>query len=159
MPFMTNRRKIFLDSSILVEKIKGTKEHLFDILMADDSLEKCFSETVLSEVTFHLLAELGKKAPRTLKENKSIGALLQDSQPENLFGAFTLLPSHAEIVPTYLRLMQTFNLLPNDALILATCLLHGVEQVASYDPDFEQVCAQNALQLIAQAQDLSPQID
>lgn len=151
--------KIFLDSSILVEYSKGTKTELLTYLLSNKSFELCINTTVLSEYTYHFLGNMGGKSPRTLKENKSIEGLLMSYPMESFFSMFTLLPSHAEIIPTYLRLMQTFNLLPNDALILATCLLHGVEQVASYDPDFEQVCAQNALQLIAQPQDLSPQID
>ncbi|MBU7010258.1 MAG: PIN domain-containing protein [Theionarchaea archaeon] len=32
-----------------------------------------------------------------------------------------------------------FSLLPNDALIAATCKFYGIRRIATYDKDFEKV--------------------
>jgi len=50
--------------------------------------------------------------------------------------------------------MQRYNLLPNDALILASCQLHGIPALASYDPDFETACAGENVRLVRQISDL-----
>jgi predicted nucleic acid-binding protein len=71
---MSNR--IFLDSSILVEKAKGTKHELFDFLIENDSIEKCINTIVFSEFTYYYLAIEGSSSPRTLKEKKIIPAIL-----------------------------------------------------------------------------------
>ena len=67
--------RIFLDSSILVEKAKGTKHELFDFLIDNLALEKCINSTVLSEFTYYYLAIEGSTSPRTLKEKQLIPLL------------------------------------------------------------------------------------
>jgi predicted nucleic acid-binding protein len=37
--------------------------------------------------------------------------------------------------------MMEYNLLPNDAMILALCKMHSIRALASYDSDFETACA------------------
>jgi hypothetical protein len=43
-------------------------------------------------------------------------------------------------------LASRYKLLPNDALIAATCKHYGIGKIASFDPDFEQL---EFLELIA----------
>lgn len=54
----------------------------------------------------------------------------------------------ARMVPD---LMADFNLLPNDALIVATCLSRNIGALASFDPDFHEVCQTNGLALLDSA--------
>ena len=50
-----------------------------------------------------------------------------------------------EIIPTpndlkeLLRFIRKYRLLPNDALIAATCKHYGVKKIATFDPDFDRV--------------------
>ena len=39
----------------------------------------------------------------------------------------------------FILLMREYNLLPNDALIAATCKHHGIRKIATFDPDFKRV--------------------
>ncbi|QKZ15538.1 type II toxin-antitoxin system VapC family toxin [Spirosoma sp. KUDC1026] len=146
--------KIFLDSSILVEKTKGTKPDLFDFLFAYRSQDLCINQTVLSEYTFYLLIIEGGKAPVTLKRDAAISSIIRDHNPVNWLKSITYLELDNSIITEYLRLMQRYNLLPNDALILATCKLHGVTYLASYDNDFGPACAGEEIKLIQQIDDL-----
>ena len=44
--------------------------------------------------------------------------------------------------------MANYNLLPNDAIILATCKLHGITQLASHDSDFIIPCQAEGIELL-----------
>ena len=48
------------------------------------------------------------------------------------------------MVPAF---MITYNLLP-DAIILATCKIHGITQLASHDSDFILPCAAEGIDLL-----------
>ena len=37
------------------------------------------------------------------------------------------------------ELMKNYNLLPNDALIAATCKHYGIKKIATFDEDFKKV--------------------
>ena len=39
----------------------------------------------------------------------------------------------------FILTMTTYRLLPNDALITATCKHHGIRKIATFDPDFKRV--------------------
>ena len=40
---------------------------------------------------------------------------------------------------SFLLHMTKYKLLPNDALIAATCKHHGIRKIATFDPDFDRV--------------------
>jgi len=50
------------------------------------------------------------------------------------------LPDNEQLFMNAVQLMSQYNLLPNDALILALCHLHQIPVVASYDTDFKAAC-------------------
>ncbi|WP_456367793.1 PIN domain-containing protein [Thermococcus sp.] len=37
------------------------------------------------------------------------------------------------------RTSEKYGLLPNDATIVATCIKHGITEIATFDKDFENV--------------------
>ncbi len=37
------------------------------------------------------------------------------------------------------RVSEKYGLLPNDAIIVATCIKHGITEIATFDTDFENV--------------------
>ena len=153
MMYMTS--ELMLDSSILVEYVKERRLELLDRLLITPNLKLCINSTVLSEYTFHWLATKGGKSPRSLQQTKQVRQLITDVEPVNFLKLFTILPSDDRIVPIYLDLMQRYNLLPNDALIVATAKLHGIPAIASYDPDFDPACQGEGIQLIREISDLA----
>ena len=44
-----------------------------------------------------------------------------------------------EGIETASSLARKYKLLPNDALIAATCKHYGLNKIATFDPDFERV--------------------
>jgi predicted nucleic acid-binding protein len=102
--------KIFLDSSILVEKAKGTKEELFDYLIGDDSVEKCINSIVLSEFTYYFLAIEGNASPMSLKMRKAIQPILKKNSPKDLLKVFTYLRDDSSVISLYLTFMEKYNM-------------------------------------------------
>ena len=39
----------------------------------------------------------------------------------------------------FINIMEKYNLLPNDALIVATCKFHGINKITTLDEDFKKV--------------------
>jgi len=145
---------VFLDSSILVEYERSDRTELLDYLCERDQYRLYINETVLSEYAFQMLALYGRKAPLTLKVNQQIQSTLREADIEPVLMQFSFLSNSPTIVSLYVHFMDTYNLLPNDALILATCKLHNITQVASFDADFAPACAGEGIRLIRSIDDL-----
>lgn len=144
--FMSN--SIFLDSSLLIEYIKGAQRELMDILLRDSRINLTISQTITSEYLFYHLAEHGQKSPRTLKESRSISKLLNTIDPLPFVSLFTWLPDNASMLQPAVEFMGRYNLLPNDALILAAIKLHNIPALASFDPDFIAPCKHEGIVLL-----------
>ncbi|WKN44603.1 type II toxin-antitoxin system VapC family toxin [Tunicatimonas pelagia] len=141
--------KLFIDSSLLVEYVKNTKTELLEYLVASES-DLYISSTVVSEFFFHYLAIRGGKSPLTLKVNRQIASCLKQGEYTGFLQQFGFLEDLASVVTRAPELMQRHNLLPNDALILATCLHHSLPYLASYDEnDFRDVCTAEGITLIS----------
>ncbi len=132
----------------MVEYIKGSQTAFLDALRNDPGIRLFISQTVVSEYLFYHLAELGQKAPRTLKENRSIPGILTTVDPMPFLEQFLWLPDASSMLQPAVAFMRNYNLLPNDALILAACKLHGIEALASFDPDFKAPCQGEGIQLL-----------
>ncbi|RYF65581.1 MAG: PIN domain-containing protein [Cytophagaceae bacterium] len=152
---MSTTNDIFLDSSILVEYERADRTELLDYLCERSEYDLFINETVLSEYAFQMLALYGQKAPLTLKVNGLISATLTQADLEPVLIQFTFLANSPTVVSIYLHFMAKYNLLPNDALILATCKLHNINRLASYDSDFAAACAGEGIQLIQTVADLA----
>lgn len=151
---MSMNSKLFLDSSILVEWAKKTQPDLYNHLAEKTTYKLCISQIVLSEFVYYWLAVGGGKAPVTLKRDNAIPTILQIYNPTDLLTRLTWIDAGPDIISMHLRLMEQYNLLPNDALILATCKLNGIVKLASYDADFELACIGEGTQLIQQIDNL-----
>ena len=57
----------------------------------------------------------------------------------------TVLPNarYSEMI----EIMRKFNLLPNDAIIAATCKAGGITRIATFDADLEGICFLNSVDL------------
>ena len=140
---------IFLDSSILIEHSKGNKRELMSELLRRQ-IRLQYNAIVQTEYLYYFLSMHGLKAPRTLKENKSIPAILTKNDPLALLSLLEQTTDLGE-PPTALvvRLMKTYNMLPNDAIILAHRLSVDIKFLASYDAtDFVVPCQQEGITFI-----------
>jgi predicted nucleic acid-binding protein len=145
--------KIFIDTSILIEYYKGARRELFRALLADTSCILSFNQAVVSEYLFHHLGVSGGKAPLTLKTSASISSVLSSYDPLPLLSLMEWLPDSPLLLQPTIEYMKSFNLLPNDALILAMCKHHSIHALASYDPDFEPACKSEGIRYLSTVED------
>ena len=135
---MTNR--IFLDSSIFIEPLKGNKVDFYEQLISDLTNELFINDIVISEYLYYILGFSSGVSPRTLQQKKKIKDTLEnESKIIKAISNFNFLYNNQSFLSEAARLMSTYNLLPNDAIILATCKLHGTK-IASHDSDFMISC-------------------
>ena len=138
MMSITNR--IFLDSSIFIEPLKGNKVDFYEQLISDLTNELFINDIVISEYLYYILGFSSGVSPRTLQQKKKIKDTLEnESKIIKAISNFNFLSGNQSFLSEAPRLMSTYNLLPNDAIILATCKLHGTK-LASNDSRFMISC-------------------
>lgn len=146
---MFTSNKIFVDSSILVEALKGNKVAFYKRLITNIENENCINDTVISEYLYFVLGFSSGVSPRTLREREQIGETLSiNSKLADILSDFSFLTSEASLLPLTPRFMSAYNLLPNDAIILATCKIHGITRLASHDADFILPCQGEGIELL-----------
>ena len=141
--------KVFVDSSLLIEAEKGNFTDFLHDLYFDSSVQLCINDIIVSEFLFHFIGLQTGKAPLTIKERKEISKVIQIYKEDELLTNFEFLPSSKEIISIVPALMGKYNLLPNDAIILATCKINGIQFLASYDADFLVPCNEEGITLLS----------
>ena len=144
--FMTN--EIMIDSSVLIEFIKGNKTILFKKIITDLENECFINEIIVSEFLFYFLAINSNKSPRSLQSANEINKVFSNSYEYMLLENFSYLSNDSRLYSLIPDLMKKYNLLPNDAIILATCKLHGITLLASHDKDFIVPCQNEGITLL-----------
>jgi len=150
---MNNR--IFIDSSIFIENFKGnfTARKILEISV--DKFDVYINSIVFSEVLFKLMVLKSKKSALTIKSQNLISSLIIELKDySELLLLFNILEENKEVLNNSLIFMERYNLLTNDAIILATCKHYKISKIASLDKDFENVAVNENIQLIKSVSDL-----
>lgn len=144
--------KVFLDSSFFTEGYKGKHLDFYSFFNTNSELECYINAIVCTEHWYNLLGLIGNTSPLTLKESSRIAATIaNDALRFEFFRDFTVIDIGIEVIEAALVLMPKYNLLSNDALILASCIVHQIPFIASYDSDFEAACKGEKVQLVTPA--------
>ena len=143
---MSNR--ILIDSSLLIEYIKGNKILLLTNLLSDDENECYINETVVSEYLFHLLKITSNISPKSVQSSNKIRETLEKSGAYDLLQRFSFVITKENLVFLVPQYMKQYNLLPNDAIMLATCKMHNITKLASHDTDFIMPYQEEGIELL-----------
>ena len=144
-----SRSEVFVDSSVLVGLHLGDPKardlvretiNQGNILVINPVV---FSETVY-KVMFTLAIQDGLKGPRDLKKHLSEYLFVYKKVDESLkklrdAGFLRILPISEKTIELASEIGEKYQLLPNDALIVATCAEHEIERILTFDSDFEKV--------------------
>lgn len=144
--------KIFVDSSILIEFENGRRQELLELLKSSNH-GLYINSIVVSEYIYRLLGILAEKSPVSVAESGKIGETLDKHHTKLLLSTFEYLNISKMAMFYSIDLMKTYNLLPNDALILATCKLENIAILASYDTDYVNACKKEGIKLISKVED------
>jgi len=147
--------KVFVDSSVLVESFKGNKEARDLLLEANKKFILYKNSIVFSEVVYKVIGLYAGKSPFTLKKQKKIENIFKEiNEHLELLKFINTLPLNSKIELIALEFMEKYNLLPNDALILATCKYHDIKFLLSLDEDFEKPCQQEGINFVNKVEKL-----
>ena len=128
----------FIDSSVFLDFLEG-KEKTKILLEKYSGLEGCINDIVFSKVVFvYIKAETGKKSYELKKKPELIKSVELNDLVE-LLGRYRTLDVGEAVKSEAEKLITKYGLLPNDALIAATCKHHGISKIATFDPDFKRV--------------------
>ncbi|ASJ12302.1 type II toxin-antitoxin system VapC family toxin [Thermococcus thioreducens] len=129
-------RHTLVDTSVIVEYLKGNPQAIASISKLLDGNNVLFiNPAVFSEVIYVMMGYYSGRAPKTIKENPK-------RLPKELDMVFQVLSDYAFVeitrgtIEIAKELIEKYAMLPNDALILATCIEHGFA-LATLDDDFK----------------------
>ena len=133
----------FIDTNVIVRYYTGdpaTRRALEPVLSGE--AVGYINSVVFSEVLFILLKLLTdmkayelKKKPEKVRETLK----MLDKQIAFLQGYFTELEVNEEIKQAALDIMRQYGLLPNDAIIAATCKHYNIDTMITFDEDFKRL--------------------
>lgn len=144
--------EIFIDANIFIRFFLGKMRlDLFED-MVEGKIQAHTSILVLEETNFKLLylktyEELGKVNQGMIKKNlrdnpktytdifEYLNFLLELAEG----GVLRIISPNNNIMKHALELQKKYSLLPNDALISATCKFYGIKKIATFDKDFSKV--------------------
>lgn len=151
---MVSAVKIFLDTSVLIEYVKGNNTELLDTIIAT-KIDCCINHIVYSEFIYNYMGLLSGRSPMSLKESKTIKAVLEETEPLEFVQGFKVLNMDEEVLFKSYEFMKKYDFLPNDALILATCKHHNLKLLGSLDSDFANACREEGIVLVDSADSLN----
>jgi predicted nucleic acid-binding protein len=140
--------EVLIDSSVLIEYMKDSKTQLLTSLITNAETECFINEIIVSEFLYYYIGLYGGRSPRTVQSANQIAAIFNQSPDYLLIESFSFLSSKETLLDLVPDFMVKYNLLPNDAIILATCKIHGITQLASHDKDFEEPCKAEGITLL-----------
>ncbi len=149
----------FIDSSVLIEHLKGNPNarNLLQELITKDG-EIFINDVVTSEVIFIYLKIISGKSVLTLKKKPELVKSVNKTPCYELLGLFKFLEVNEFIYRISRDLIDKYGLLPNDALILATCKFYGIRYLVSLDDDFEYPCKREGIVLIDSVEKLKEEL-
>ena len=142
-----DRLTVFVDTNVIIEHLAGN----FDILELRDKFNALYSNSIVfSESLMVYLKALTGERPYTLKHKPE---LVKSHQTElrdfmRFFELFRELEVNRSVEELALEYMAKYGLLPNDAIILATCRVYGIKYLISFDNDFMEACAGEGMTLL-----------
>ncbi len=136
--------KIFVDTSIILAFLAGEDPRARDVIEAvENGTFIGYANPVVIDEVIHgylrLATGLSSRRIRQLlarRDERLLKLLRNDVQP--VLELFIVLPL-AISVNEVLEIIETYGLMPSDALIVASCRHYGIDTIATFDEDFKRV--------------------
>ncbi len=145
--------KVFIDTSVFIRHYYGVDESIKLLNFALNENDAVISPNVVEETFFKLLyieteRIFGKTGKHTVKDRlmkhtekfRNVERYMNEFIFESIeLGIVDLLEINRKILRMSIEIGFQYGLLPNDALIAATCRHYGIKKIATFDEDFERV--------------------
>ncbi len=138
---------IFLDSSVFLAFFIDGK----DVFGRLSDRKLVTSTNVIEEVVYVLIKEVAREKTNMEKHYELLAVLRKkynlviEISGEIISDVMSVLDSNDIMVlppasfTEMFAIIETYGLLPNDALIASTCKHHGIKKIATFDEDFKRV--------------------
>ncbi|WP_240911778.1 type II toxin-antitoxin system VapC family toxin [Thermococcus sp. M36] len=144
----SGRFRFFIGSNVILDYFYGEKRAK-EVIEAAKSLGDVFiNGIVLTEVSIRYLKDSTGKKSYTLKHSPQLVREVDKSPLYSILDGFSYLSDNALIGEEAIVLMDIYGLLPNDAIILATCKFYGIDYLISFDTDFKRACDGERITLV-----------
>jgi len=135
--------KVLYDSNVLIKYLAGDENARILVEKAIDGEWSGYITGTIASETLYVYLRLAldvssyKLKELITKQDERIRNLLEeDVRP--LLSLFNLIMQEISI-EELVNLVESYGLLPNDALIAVAALKHGISTVATFDEDFKRV--------------------
>ncbi|MDK2974634.1 MAG: uncharacterized protein PWP08_1005 [Methanofollis sp.] len=129
---------VFIDSNVFLKILEGDKE-IYRNFLALTQKKRIYRNAIVGSEVYHVFIRLytGRK-PHEIKANPDILSEIKTEllKVEKLLDLARTIPFSRSEEETARRIMIDCGLLPNDALIAATCVQHSITDIATFDNDF-----------------------
>jgi len=131
---------VFIDSNVIIFHLTGNKKAKQILKKCEDKeIDGYVNLIVFSEVFYNFIKLITKMKAFQLKKHPERVASIDFSEIKRLFKIFSFLEINRDIAETSMEIVNEYGLLPNDALIAATCKYYGIKKIATFDEDFKRV--------------------
>jgi hypothetical protein len=123
--------RVFFDSNVFLHHLAETRKSATELLEKVESgeIDGYINDVVVSEVVYGYLRASSGLRPYELRAAIAKLDLNLD--------LFKVLPCSFGVKVA--EVIEEYKLLPNDALIAATCKHYGIKKIATFDEDFRRV--------------------
>ena len=141
---MYSKERVFVDSSVIVGFFSGNSKAV-EVLDSFSDCVLCISDVVFSEGVYKLMVlkflERNEKFRlHALRKDISDYVHVYEILWEFISRAeMEVLQINVKIIAEAIEIGVRYGLLPNDALIAATCKHYGIKKIATFDDDFKRV--------------------
>jgi len=142
-------RSFMVDSTVIVEHLKGhdSAREIIETLVESEA-NAYINSTVASEVIFIYLKIKTGRSYITLKKKPSLVKSLNKQPIYDLLRMFKFAETNEFIFFTAERLIETYGLLPNDSMILATAIFYNFDYLITFDSDFLEAAKYEGIKVI-----------
>jgi len=144
----SGKLRFLIDSNVILNYFYGDENAREIIEIAESAGEIFINGIVLTEVSIRYLKDETGEKSYTLKHKPELVKNVDKSPLYAVLGKFLYLPDNVLIGEDAVTLMDIYGLLPNDAIILATCKFYGIKYLISFDSDFRGACGREGIILI-----------
>ncbi|MEM1670820.1 MAG: type II toxin-antitoxin system VapC family toxin [Archaeoglobaceae archaeon] len=139
---------VFVDTNVLIRHLSGDKRAKKVVEKVEmGEIDGYINQVVVSELIHVYLRLFTGRNSAYLKKNPEVIKAVNLEPVYDLLNIFNELSSSEIISRVSKELIMKYGLLPNDALIAATCKHYGIRKIATFDEDFKRVDFLEVLEL------------
>ena len=132
--------RVFIDTNAIIELFRNNEGVREFFRKVEDGEIAGLANVVVFLETLHVYAILKTdQGPMNLKKRPSMLKSIDLSPVLRFFTILKILPVNSISMEDIVEIIGEYGLLPNDALIAATCRHYGIRKIATFDEDFRRV--------------------